>query len=74
VTSAEKVAARFASPKPLRTFTNKDDGMESYVFENAKGKFNVTLRDLDSGEMIPTGYIDIPDLDKAIAKAKKIIG
>lgn len=61
--------------KPLKTFTNKEDGMESYVFENEGkgGGYNVTLKDLDSGEFVPSGFIGIKDLNKAIEKAKKIV-
>jgi hypothetical protein len=60
--------------KPVETFTNKDDGMESYVFENDRGGYNVTMKDLDSGDFIPTAFTGIKDLKKAIEKAKKIVG
>lgn len=72
-----KVAARFtAGAKPIETFTNEEDQMESYVFEStsSKGGYNVTMRDLDSGEMVSTKFTDIPDLKQAVAKAKKIVG
>jgi hypothetical protein len=59
--------------KPLKTFTNKDEGMESYVFESDRGGYNVTMKDLDADEMVPTGFVGIKDLDAAIAKAKKIV-
>lgn len=60
-------------PKPLKTFTNKEDGMESYVFESTRGGYNVTLKDLDSGLMVPHGF-NFPDLHKAEQKAKEIAG
>jgi len=61
--------------KPLKTFTNKEDGMESYVFENEgkDGGYNVTLKDLDADEFVPSGFVGIKDLNKAIEKAKKIV-
>jgi len=64
-----------AKKKPLKTFTNKEDGMESYVFENEgrEGGYNVTMKDLDADEFVPTGFVGIKDLNKAIEKAKKIV-
>lgn len=64
------------TPTPVATFTNPETGMESYVYAStdAPGTFNVTLKDLDSGEMVPCGYARIPDLDKAKATAMKVAG
>lgn len=58
--------------KPVATFTNTDEGMESYVFLNEKSGYNVTLKDLDSGMFVPMGFCGIKDLNQAIAKAKKV--
>lgn len=68
--------ARFPEPEaPLHTFRNDEEGMESYVVRNtrASGGFNVTLRDLDSGEMIPWAQIGVPSIDEAIAFAQEIV-
>jgi hypothetical protein len=74
VTPAD-VVARFsaAKPKPLKTFTNEDTQMESYVYENERSGYNVTVKDLDSGEMLPTSFSGIRDLNQAIQKAKKAV-
>jgi hypothetical protein len=63
-------------PKPEATFTNAEDGMESYVYKSAMvpGTFNVSMKDLDSGIMLPTMRCNIALLEDAIAHAKKIAG
>ncbi len=60
----------------LATYTNTEDGMESYVHTcTAKtGGFNVVLKDLDSGEYVPFGRIGIQSLQAAMDYAKKIAG
>jgi len=72
---AVKVAALKAASKekPLHTFTSKDGDMESYVWEASRGGFNVTLKDVDSGNFLPTS-VHTHDLAKAIATAKKWVG
>lgn len=55
---------------PLATFRNNDLGLESYVFAGSRG-YNVTLRDLDSGESVPLGYVNIVSWNDALAKARK---
>lgn len=62
------------SPPPKHTFTNTKEGMEAYVTPGvgpSKGKWRVTLKDLDSGETLPTVYV-VDSEDAAVAKAKKI--
>jgi hypothetical protein len=55
---------------PLHTFTNAGEGMESYVWPASRGGYNVTMRDLDSGEFVPEArWTD--DEENAIATAKK---
>lgn len=56
--------------KPLHTFTNEAEGMESYVWSADRGGYNVTMRDLDSGEFIPQAY-HTADEDKAVDIAKR---
>jgi hypothetical protein len=58
---------------PLHTFTNEPDGMQSYVWNAEKGGYNVTMKDLDSGEFIPAAVHTV-DLDKAVDMAKKWAG
>jgi len=57
----------------IEVFQNAPEDMQSHVYENTKGKFTVTLRDLDSGEWLPTSY-GFDTLGAAIAKAKQIAG
>jgi len=58
-----------------RAFTNSETGMESYVVFNTgrSGGYNVTLKCLDTGEMLPTAYIGIRDYDAAVHKAKELV-
>ena len=58
--------------KPLHTFTNEDEGVESYVYENGKGGFNVTVKDLDSGNFLPWASVNIPDLASAVHSARHL--
>lgn len=60
---------------PIATFRNDEDQMESYVVTSTRpsGGYNVTLRDLDSGEMIPWAQVGIQSLEDAIARAKEIV-
>lgn len=69
----DRVVERFkaaAKEKPLHTFKSRDGDLESYVWEATKGGFNVTMKDLDAGEFLPTA-VHTEDLAKAIATAKK---
>ena len=59
--------------KPLYTFTNKEDGMESYVFKSTNTGYNITLRDLDSGEMV-SAALGANDLGVARDKARRAAG
>jgi len=63
----------YGDPMILHTFTNADDGIESWVACRADGSYFVGLKDLDSGETLPQGFI-VSDLNMAIQKAKKIAG
>lgn len=54
----------------LQTFTNEFSGMQALVSANIKG-FAVALKDLDSGETLPTIAI-FPTLDRALAWAKEV--
>ena len=60
--------------QPIATFTNEETGMESYVYPSDRGGYNVTLKDLDSGEFVDGTPVGIKDKDVALAKAKKIVG
>ena len=64
---------RTATDKPLATFTNDEDQMESYVVANRDphypGTFNVVMRDLDSGDMVPAGFVRVPTMHEAFAMA-----
>ena len=63
-----------SEPQPKHTFTNAKEGMESYVTPGvgpSQGKWRVTLKDLDSGETLPTVYV-VDSEEAAVAKAKKI--
>lgn len=60
---------------PIAKFRNDDTGMESYVNRGSKpGTFNVTMRDLDSGEWVPGARIGIASLDQAKTLARKWAG
>lgn len=62
-----------AAPPPKHTFTNANEGMEAYVTPGvgpSKGKWKVTLKDLDSGQTLPVIHVYDSE-DKAIASAKK---
>ena len=62
---------RASSKKPVETFTNEDEQMQSNIFEDGHGGYNVMLKDLDSGETVPFGRAHIKDLKEAVALAKK---
>jgi hypothetical protein len=53
----------------IATFKDVEDNMEARVAK-IKGGYSVTLKDLDSGEVVPFGTI-YPDEQTAIAKAKE---
>ncbi len=59
--------------KLLHTFTNEEEGVESYVYENGKGGFNVTMKDLDSGNFLPWAMVNISDLSSAVKSAKHVV-
>jgi hypothetical protein len=52
---------------------NPEDGVEAHVNASVRGGFNVTMRDIDSGEWVPHGRCGM-SLDVAIALAKKWAG
>jgi hypothetical protein len=54
----------------IATFKDVEDNMEARVAK-VKGGYSVTLKDLDSGEVVPFGTI-YPDEETAIQKAKEI--
>lgn len=61
--------------EPLASYRNDETGMESYVVNGkSPGKYNVTMRDLDSGEWVPGARIGISSLDEAKALAQKWAG
>jgi hypothetical protein len=53
-------------------FTN-EDGMTAFVFQVGAEKFNVSLRDDDSGEYANMHFVNFSNVEDAIAKAKSII-
>lgn len=55
----------------VETFVNEEDQMQSFVWDNGNGTFNVTLKDLDSGEFVPV-VKQFPDLQRAIQYAKTV--
>lgn len=56
-------------------FSNAEDGVSGYVSEATNGKgYNVTLRDDDSGEFVPSAICHIASLDVAIETARKAAG
>jgi hypothetical protein len=74
-TPVDTVQTDAAAPQPKHTFTNAKEGMEAYVTPGvgpSQGKWRVTLKDLDSGETLPTVYV-VDSEAAAIAKAKKIV-
>jgi hypothetical protein len=64
---------RTATKKPVETFTNEEDQMQVNIFENEKGTYNVMLKDLDSGNTVPGGFVYVPTLHEAITRAKKML-
>ncbi len=54
------------------TFKNEEDGVAAHVSVGEKGGFNVTLQDTDSGEYLPTAFVGIQSLERAIELAKEI--
>lgn len=61
--------------EPIVSYRNDETGMESYVvYGNRSGVYNVTMRDLDSGEWVPGARIGIASLDEAKALAQKWAG
>lgn len=67
----KKVASVSVPTKVLHTFTNKRAATQSRVAKISRG-YSVTLKDLDSGEVLPTGKI-FPDLARAIKYAKTVL-
>jgi len=61
-----------STSKIIETFRNEEDGTEARVAKVEKG-YSVTLKDLDSGEVVPVANI-YPDLETAIMKAKEAAG
>jgi hypothetical protein len=61
--------------KPLFTVTNGDTQMEAKVWPStyAAAGFNVTVRDLDSGEYLTTAYCSIQTFDAACEKARELV-
>ncbi len=58
--------------KAAAQFTNEDDGITTFVFPSAASpdKFNVTMRDNDSGEFVPHARIGMT-YAAAVALAQK---
>ncbi len=54
----------------IKTFENEETGMAACMNNHEDG-FSVTLKDLDSGEFVPTVKI-FPELETAIEYAKGI--
>ena len=57
----------------IATYTDTANNIESRIALRRDGQYAVTLRDLDADEVLPYAYI-YPDLTKAHAKAREIIG
>lgn len=57
--------------KPV-SFDNKEDGTRATVAKRKDGQYYVSLMDVDSGNILPSGFI-IPDKAVAIAKAKELV-
>ena len=55
----------------IKKFTNKDDGIESYVTKGANG-YHVSLKDLDANAFVSINTI-CPTLEMATLKAKMIV-
>jgi hypothetical protein len=59
-------------PEVIKTYTNKEDGVQSIITKGLEdGKYHVVVKDIDSGNILTTGYI-FPKLDDAISKANEI--
>lgn len=59
----------------LAEFANADDGVAGLVVAGINGAFNVCLKDLDSGEIVPSVTVYPPSptaYDRACAKAEQI--
>lgn len=62
------------APTPIAAFRNDETGMETYVHSGQNGTFNVTMRDLDSGEWVPGARVGIKSLDEATRVASTWAG
>ena len=60
--------------EPVAAFTNPDTKMTALIHPAKGGKFNVVLRDDDSGEYVQTARTGIPTLEKATAISKQMAG
>ena len=60
----------------LHTFTNKEDGVSSFVFVSnlGAGGFGVSLRDDDSGDFVPMSFHGFKTEEAAISKAREVLG
>lgn len=76
ITAAGMEAAKKSPARePIASYRNDETGMESYVVHGKRsGVYNVTMRDLDSGEWVPGARIGIASLDEAKALAQKWAG
>jgi len=76
ITAAGMEAAKKSPARePIVSYRNDETGMESYVVHGKRsGVYNVTMRDLDSGEWVPGARIGIASLDDAKALAQKWAG
>lgn len=55
----------------IHTCANHDYGIEARVARLDDGRYSVTLRDLDAGEVLPHARI-YPDLERAAAYARSL--
>lgn len=63
-----------AGPLSIASFTNHDTKMTAFVHHGQDGKFNVTLRDDESGEYVPIARTGFQTVDGASAFAKQAAG
>ena len=61
------------APEYIEYFANLDDGLDSFVFINAKGSICSGFRDLDSGNMIEVRQ-NFPSVEAATKHAKSLVG
>lgn len=62
------------TPKPVKVYTNKKDGMSSYVFEGKGNTFSVSLRDDDAEMFCYFSQHGYKTLEAACTKAQEVMG